>query len=74
MKTHFTNVGNVRGECGHKHRTAAAAGDCAHRDQVWCQRQGGYSDYQLLEVNDLGRCAPTEDDFYTWKYWKDNRA
>jgi len=44
MKTYYYTTGDVRGECGHQHRTAAGAQKCIDRDQSGCASQGGYSD------------------------------
>lgn len=35
---------DVRGACGHRHRTIDAALACAARDASACSRVGGYSD------------------------------
>ncbi len=50
MKTYYTTVGRVRGECGHKHRTVTAAQACAERDDDGCATQGGYSDRSIRAV------------------------
>ena len=46
----YTTDGDVRGTCGHMHRTREAAARCLTRDQHACGRQGGYSDRQIVEV------------------------
>jgi hypothetical protein len=40
----YVMIGDVRGECGHQHRTIFGAAKCAMRDQAACKRAGGYSD------------------------------
>lgn len=35
---------DVRGTCGHSHRTLVAAKRCLAKDQAGCESQGGYSD------------------------------
>ena len=40
----YTNRGDVRGSCGHKHRTLSGALRCLEDDRRWCRRVGGYSD------------------------------
>ena len=49
---HYTATGSVRGECGHRHRSVAAAVACARRDNAGCARsvRGGYSDRTVLAV------------------------
>ena len=51
MSKHFTTCGNVRGECGHKHRTPEAAWRCLQRDCAGCRQQGGYSDRVIVVVD-----------------------
>jgi hypothetical protein len=50
MKKHYTNIGNVRGSCGHKHKTEATAQACLQRDQRGCRFVGGYSDRKMLTI------------------------
>ena len=40
----YTATGEVRGSCGHQHRTSAAAWRCVEVDRAGCKEQGGYSD------------------------------
>lgn len=40
----YTTIGDVRGMCGHAHRTISAALDCTERDRRACAYVGGYSD------------------------------
>ena len=47
----YTTQGNVRGCCGHKHRTIEAAKRCADRDQAGCASQGGYSDRSVVRYD-----------------------
>lgn len=47
--TYFTSIGSVRGSCGHKHQSEAAAEACIAADQRACARQGGYSDRVAVE-------------------------
>jgi hypothetical protein len=37
-------VGDIRGSCGHKHRTLSGAKRCLLDDRAGCSNQGGYSD------------------------------
>lgn len=53
MTTIYTTKGNVRGECGHEHRTEAAAQACLERDQRGCASQGGYSDRVVEAIPEL---------------------
>jgi hypothetical protein len=48
----YTTVGDVRGACGHTHRTLAAAQECLRRDQRGCRAQGGYSDRRIMTATD----------------------
>ena len=48
MKTTYSCIGNVRGDCGHKHRTLSGARKCLERDQSGCESQGGYSDRYII--------------------------
>lgn len=50
-KTHYITKGQVRGSCGHKHRTIPAACLCQKTDSVVCGRLlGGYSDRYVRVV------------------------
>lgn len=48
----YTTFGSVRRGCGHRHRTAEAAGKCAARDQRHCKSQRGYSDRGMVVLVD----------------------
>lgn len=63
MTTYFTTRGSVRGCCGHKHRTIEAALRCLKSDQSGCASQGGYSDRQLIPVEDGQKRELTEGEF-----------
>lgn len=54
MSTHYTcgSGRNVRGNCGHKHRTIEAAERCLEQDARDCKRVGGYSDRALRKIVD----------------------
>lgn len=49
MMNYYTcgTLRNVRGNCGHKHRTIDSAEKCCQRDQAGCKSQGGYSDRSI---------------------------
>jgi len=47
----YTTRGNVRGCCGHKHRTIEAASKCLLEDQSGCASQGGYSDRDIVRAD-----------------------
>jgi hypothetical protein len=49
--TTYTTRGNVRGGCGHKHRSLETAWKCLQRDRSGCQSQGGYSDRQVVRAD-----------------------
>ena len=48
MKTTYTTVGDIRGWCGHAHRSIRTAAACLERDRRGCARQGGYSDRRVV--------------------------
>ena len=50
--TYYTTKGDVRGPCGHKHKTVRAAVACLQADAKGCRSQGGYSDRRVLGVED----------------------
>lgn len=56
MSSYYIARGSVRGSCGHKHRTIAAAQTCCEKDQRDCRSLGGgaYSDRSVTPV-DSGR-------------------
>ena len=58
--TTYTNIGSVRGSCGHTHRTVSGAIRCLDRDQSGCAGQGGYSD-RVIKDSD-GNVVPTTTD------------
>jgi hypothetical protein len=45
MTTYWTCIGEVRGECGVKHRTEQAAQKCCDRDNRDCKRGHGPRSY-----------------------------
>ncbi len=49
-KIYYATSGPVRGSCEHHHRTREAAAKCAARDQSGCESQGGYSDRDVIRV------------------------
>jgi hypothetical protein len=67
MRT-YACAGNVRGNCGHKHRTIKAAHDCFQADYRDCERAGGYSDRSKLRVYEDGEPVdPTQDEIEEWQ-------
>ena len=52
MARTYTTIGDIRGECGHRHRTLRTAAICRHRDSVGCVSHGGYSDRRLYAVEE----------------------
>ena len=55
----WTTIGDVRGCCGHEHRSRDAAETCLRRDQRGCAAQGGYSD--RLIYRQTGGCLQEDD-------------
>jgi len=47
---YWTTQGDVRGGCGHKHRTETTAEKCQGADQRDCKRARGYSDRQVVVI------------------------
>lgn len=57
MTIKYTTRGSVRGGCGHKHNTIAAAQRCCERDQRDCASLPGgksYSDRVIRRVDGAG--------------------
>lgn len=52
--THFTTRGEIRGQCPHKHKTRAGAQRCLDADSAGCRQQGGYSDREIVVIDDDG--------------------
>ena len=48
----YTTTGDVRGRCGHRHKSLRTATACLLRDQAACCRLGGgaYSDRQVVRL------------------------
>ena len=61
----YTTYGSVRGQCGHVHRTEAAAEKCLAHDQAACRSQRGYSDRMVCVVDAAG-CLETMDGETVW--------
>ncbi len=66
---HYECEGQIRGNCGHRHRTLSGARKCFDRDAYGCKIQGGYSDRDIIEVSDDGseriiRPEPFSDGYY----------
>lgn len=65
-KMTYTTNGDVRGSCGHAHKTIEAAARCLEYDREGCAGQGGYSDRHIIasdeqHVSWCPRCwLPTE--------------
>lgn len=51
---YYQCVGDIRGSCGHKHKTYATALKCLKDDQGGCESQGGYSDRRIVIYSDNG--------------------
>ncbi len=61
----YTTCGGVRGQCGHLHRSEAAAQACADRDQAGCASQRGYSDRSVCVVGSDG-CLYRDESCADW--------
>ena len=64
MTTTYTTCGSVRGNCGHNHRTMAAAVRCLLADQSGCRTHGGYSDRVVRVTDDDGERMLTNDEHH----------
>jgi hypothetical protein len=62
MKPYFKAEGSVRGDCGHKHRTATAACGCMLKDQRDCVSVGGFSDRKVVKYVNGYKVALSESD------------
>lgn len=71
VRSYYYTEGDVRGGCGHKHRSQDTAIDCLERDRKWCASAGGYSDrclyhsdggYIDTEYTDDGQLITVEDE------------
>lgn len=60
----YTTKGEIRGECGHTHRSLQAALRCKEADQRGCRMQGGYSDRYVYGVDEQGRLTDEETPNY----------
>ena len=49
---YYTTRGDIRGGCGHKHKTVRTAVACLQDDAKGCRKQGGYSDRRVLGIED----------------------
>jgi len=49
----YTCSGSVRGGCGIKHRNIITALTCCNKDAYYCEKQGGYSDRQVVRLDGL---------------------
>jgi hypothetical protein len=54
LKNYYRNFGDVRGDCGHRHRTLKGARACQAADQRYCMRQGGYTDWVIWRITPDG--------------------
>lgn len=68
MKTYYITKGRVRGCCGHKHKSIAAAARCVKSDNSGCKSQGGYSDRTIraIENGEERLLTPEEHDEWEW--------
>lgn len=59
----YTTYGDVRGQCGHLHRTRSSARACLNRDQSGCASQGGYSDRDVHAIDMDGYLTHDDGDY-----------
>lgn len=63
---HFSNIGSIRGCCGHKHRSLKSATKCLKDDQQDCEKQGGYSD-RLTKIIEKGEVKELSANEYAYQ-------
>jgi hypothetical protein len=61
MTTTYTTRGDIRGCCGHNHRTMSSAVRCLISDQAGCRLQRGYSDRFVRIIEDGEERGLTQD-------------
>lgn len=66
MATTYTTRGQIRGTCGHQHRTHDAAHRCVAREGATQNRYGCMTDRQVVAVID-GRAIVESPDGYGWR-------
>lgn len=49
--TIYETEGEIRGSCGHRHRSIRTAVKCILRDAAWCRNQGGYTDRHVVRMD-----------------------
>lgn len=49
--TTYAAIGDIRGNCGHEHKSIKAAEECRARDAAGCKSQGGYSDRRVRHAD-----------------------
>jgi hypothetical protein len=54
MAMAYTTYGDIRGCCGHRHKTIETAETCLGRDQRGCASRRGYSDRSVVRIGDDG--------------------
>ena len=59
---YYATRGEIRGPCGHRHKSVRTAFDCLQRDAAGCHMQGGYSDRRIVGVEDGEEFAPVPYD------------
>lgn len=47
----YTTQGDIRGECGHTHKTIEAAIECIGRDEARAKRGGGHGDRRVVRAD-----------------------
>lgn len=61
-RVYYTTDGDIRGCCGHKHRSIDTAIRCLTADSDGCASQGGYSDRTVVRHDG----TPLTDDEQEW--------
>ncbi len=60
--TTYETEGDVRGNCGHQHRTLDGALRCLELDRRGCASQGGYSDRHVVRSDGQPVEWPDDED------------
>lgn len=66
VSKYYFCAGNVRGNCGHKHKTLKGAWRCWLADCKSCKKSGGYSDRNVKASNNGIARSLNDHEFDEW--------
>ena len=61
VSIYYTTRGAIRGSCRHKHKMVRTAFTCQQDDIADCRQQGGYSDRQIIGVENGEEFLPGDE-------------